>query len=324
MSSQFSSKDNKARLAITIPCYNEEEALDEAISQLLAKLEECVELQLISAESFLLFVDDGSQDKTWEMLTAAHQRDPQRIKVAQLAANRGKDFALWAALMEAKDMCDIAIAMDADLQFDIHAVNRFIEKYNEGYEIVYGIKENRGKQSIMRDCTALFFYWAMQKLGTAIERNQADYCLMTSQALEALSDYNEAHLFFRGLLKTIGFKTCSLQFTVLDRAQGESKFSLFSLLNLSLDAITSFSVRPLRLIGALGFFIFIISIFMIIWVFIDFFLGKTVTGWATLNVSIWLIGGLSMMSMAVLGEYIGKGYMESKKRPRYFIKNRKY
>ncbi len=312
------------RLAIVVPCYNEEATLEDTIAQLQEKLRECIAKKLIAEDSYLFFMDDGSLDHTWSKLYSAHQQFPETVKTARLAANRGKEFSLWAALMEVRNHCDIAITTDADLQFDIHAINRFVEEYQKGYDVVYGIKENRGKQNMLRNYASLAFYWTMQKLGTPIERNQADYSLLTANALKALSEYEEYHILYRGLMKTIGFKRSSIRFKVLDRVHGESRFTMYSLINLSLDAITSFSVKPLRMIGVLGFLVFLVSLIMISWIVTDYFMGKTVTGWATLSVSIWLIGGLTMISMSVLGEYIGKTYMESKKRPRYYIQDRHF
>ncbi len=310
------------RLAIVLPCYKEEEALPINIPVLIGKLKSCVEGGLIAADSYLFFIDDGSTDKTWDILVKMQQQYPQYISIAGLAANRGKEYALWAGLMEIRQDCDVAVCMDADLQFDIEALDEFLAKYQEGYELIYGIKENRGKQSGLRHSLSHGFYSIMGMLGTPLLRNHTDYSLMTRQVIDALSEYEEAHLMFRVMLKSLGFRQCAISFKVLDREQGESKFSLSRLVKLSLDAITSFSVVPLRFIACLGLCITVVSVMMMAWIVVDYFRGITPTGWATLNFSIWFIGGTTMLCMSILGEYVGKTYMESKRRPRYFVSRR--
>ena len=224
--------------------------------------------------------------------------------------------------MEAKEHADIVICMDADLQHDIDAIDTFLDKRAEGYELLYGLKSSRGKEPFIRKITAKFFYWFMGKLGSPVLRGHSDYSLMTKQVLEALSEYSESNMMFRAILRQLGFKQAPVYFEVKERELGESKMSLSKLLALSLDAITSFSVAPLRIIAGIGVFIFLISLLMVAWVIWDYFRLGTPNGWATLTCSLWFLGGLGMICLSIVGEYIGKMYMETKKRPRYFIKTR--
>ncbi len=310
-----------ARLCIVMPCFNEEACLAESAAQVTAKLEECEAAGLIDADSCMLFADDGSRDKSWEVLTRLHAENP-RVHAVKLAANRGKEYALFAGLMEARPLGDITICMDADLQHDINAVNNFLARYHQGFDLIYGIKLNRGKEPFYKKICAAVFYGLMNRLGSPILKDHTDYSLMTRQVLDALSEYGESNMMFRGILRSLGFRQCTCPFEVKERAAGESKFSARKLLNLSIDAITSFSVAPLRLIGMLGVLIFLVSLLMILWFIVDWCCNRTPSGWATITCSLWFLGGLGMMSMAVLGEYLGKMYMETKKRPRYFIEER--
>lgn len=309
-------------LYIVMPCYNEEAGLAHTAGVVAQKLESLIAAGRIAPESAMLFADDGSRDRTWELLEGLHAWMPQRVKASRLAGNRGKEYALFAGLMEARTEADIVICMDADLQHDIEAVDEFLDLRQQGYELIYGLKRSRARESLRRRVTAELFYWVMGKLGSPVLKNHSDYSLMTRQVLEALSEYGETNMMFRSILKQLGFRQCPLYFDVREREEGESKMSLRRLLNLSIDAITSFSVTPLRLIGGLGCFIFFISLFMIAWTVADYFRLSTPNGWATLVCSLWFLGGLGMMSLAVVGEYIGKMYMETKKRPRYYIKTR--
>ncbi len=310
-----------ALLCIVMPCFNEQDCLVETVAQVEAKLRECAGLGLIREESFMLFADDGSWDKTWEVITRLHAQNP-RVHAVRLAANRGKEYALYAGLMEARPLADIVICMDADLQHDIHAVNNFLTLYHKGFDLIYGVKLNRGKEPFYKRVAAAAFYRLMNRLGSPIIKDHTDYSLMTRQVLDALSEYGETHMMFRGILRSLGFRQCACPFEVKDRAAGESKFSASKLLNLSIDAITSFSVAPLRIIGVAGLLVFMVSLFMIGWFIVDWECNRTPAGWATITCSLWFLGGLGMMSMAILGEYLGKMYMETKKRPRYFLSER--
>lgn len=308
-------------LYIVMPCYNESAGIETTAQVVSEKLRSLIEQGRIAANSAMLFADDGSRDNTWELLEKLHAGNPM-VKASRLAGNRGKEYALFAGLMEAKDAADIVICMDADLQHDINAIDAFLEKREEGYELLYGLKTSRGKEPFIRKITAKFFYWFMGKLGSPVLRGHSDYSLMTKQVLEALSEYNESNMMFRAILRQLGFNQAPVYFEVKERELGESKMSLRKLLALSLDAITSFSVAPLRIIAGIGLLIFIISLFMVGWVVYDYFRIGTPNGWATLTCSLWFIGGLGMICLSIVGEYIGKMYMETKKRPRYFIKTR--
>lgn len=308
-------------LCIVMPCYNESAGIRQTVQTVNAKLADLIERGRIAANSCMLLADDGSRDNTWCIIEELH-RDYPRLKASALAGNRGKEYALFAGLMEAKELADIIICMDADLQHDINAIDDFLDKRAEGYELLYGLKRSRGKEPFIRKITAKAFYRVMGLLGSPVLKGHADYSLMTKQVLDALSEYGESNMMFRALLRHTGFRQAPVYFDVLEREQGESKMSLRRLLGLSINAITSFSVAPLRLIACLGLFIFVISLFMVAWVVTDFFRLGTPNGWATLTCSLWFLGGLGMMSMGIVGEYIGKMYMETKKRPRYYISKR--
>lgn len=309
-------------LYIVMPCYNEEQGLERTVQTVAALLNRLRQEGRVAEESAMLFSDDGSRDRSWEIIEAFHRERPHEVKGVKLAGNRGKEYALWAGVMEARLHADVVICMDADLQFDIEAVPQFLELYAEGYSLVYGIKNNRGKESFYKKVAASLFYSLMQKLGSPILKDHSDYCLMSRQVCDALSEYGESNLIFRGLLRSLGFRQCACHFDVKDREAGQSHFSARQLLNLSLDAITSFSTAPLRLIGGLGCLIFFISLLMILWTFADVFRGCAPGGYATLVCSLWFLGGLGMICMSLMGEYIGKMYLETKKRPRYYVEKR--
>ena len=308
-------------LYIVMPCYNESAGIETTVRVVSEKLRGLIDAERIAADSAMLFADDGSKDNTWELIEQLHAQNPM-VKASRLAGNRGKEYALFAGLMEAKEHADIVICMDADLQHDIDAIDTFLDKRAEGYELLYGLKSSRGKEPFIRKITAKFFYWFMSKLGSPVLRGHSDYSLMTKQVLEALSEYSESNMMFRAILRQLGFKQAPVYFEVKERELGESKMSLSKLLALSLDAITSFSVAPLRIIAGIGVFIFLISLLMVAWVIWDYFRLGTPNGWATLTCSLWFLGGLGMICLSIVGEYIGKMYMETKKRPRYFIKTR--
>ncbi len=312
-------REKEPVLYIVMPCYNEEAGLADTIQTVSATLRSLMAEGRVAQESAMLFSDDGSRDGSWMILEDAHEKQPQMVKAVKLAGNRGKEYALWAGVMEARLHADVVVCMDADLQFDIGAIPRFLELYAQGYDLVYGIKNNRGKEPLYKRLAASLFYALMRKLGSPVLRNHSDYCLMSRQVCDALSEYGETNLIFRGLLRSLGFRQRACHFDVKDREAGESHFSARQLLNLSLDAITSFSTAPLRLIGGLGCLIFLVSLIMIAWTFVDVFRGGTPGGYATLVCSLWFLGGLGMISMSLLGEYIGKMYLETKKRPRYYV-----
>ena len=309
-------------LYIVMPCYNEEAGLVATVNTVAAKLKALEDAGKISPQSAMLFSDDGSRDNTWGIIELAHSRFPRKVKAVKLAANRGKEYALWAGVMEARLHADAVVCMDADLQFDIDAIDEFLDLHAQGYELVYGIKKTRGAEPLYKRWASAAFYTLMGRLGSPIEKNHTDYCLMTRQVCDALAEYGENNLIFRGLLKQLGFRQSPCYFNVKDREAGESHFSPLKLLNLSLDAITSFSVAPLRIIVLAGGLVLLVSLLMIAWTCLDVFRGITPSGYATLVCSLWFLGGLGMMCLGVVGEYLGKLYMEAKKRPRYCIEAR--
>lgn len=307
------------RLCIVLPCYNEEATLKKTIVKVKEKLDLLIKLQFISGNSCMFFVDDGSQDSTWDIISHNSMVSYGQIQGIRFAANRGKEIALWFGCVEGGKIADLVACMDADLQFDLNALDKFLECYREGYELVYGIKLNRGNENILRRGSARLFYAVMSMLGSPVCNNHTDYCLMTKRVCQALSEYCESHIIFRGLLKNLGFRQKSVEFVVFDRDDGESHFSMNKLISLSIDAITSFSVAPLRIIALVGFCVFLIGALMSSYSLMCFIYGMPPDGYTTLICSIWLLGGLGMLSMGIIGEYLGKIYIEAKKRPRSFV-----
>ncbi len=306
------------RLYLVIPCYNEEEVLPETSRRLEAKLKELIGAGQISQDSRILFVDDGSKDRTWELITALHQTNPM-MEGLKLAHNRGHQNALLAGLMTAKDRADMVISMDADLQDDIGAVNAMVAQYHQGCDIVYGVRSDRATDTAFKRGTAQAFYRIMSFLGADMVYNHADYRLMSRRALEGLAEYREVNLFLRGIVPMIGYKTATVEYSRGERFAGESKYPLSKMINFALDGITSLSVKPIRFITLLGFLIFSASILMLVYFLAVHFLGHTVPGWTSIVVSVWAIGGLQLLSIGVIGEYLGKIYLETKARPRYRI-----
>ncbi len=305
-------------LYMVIPCYNEEEVLEETTRQLKIKLESLIKEKKISNKSKVMYVNDGSKDKTWEIIKDINKKDKLFTGVS-LSRNRGHQNALLGGLMTAKNYADIVISMDADLQDDIGAIDGMIEKYKEGCDIVYGVRSSRKKDSFFKKVTAEGFYKFMKALGVDCVYNHADYRLTTKRVLEEFSNYKEVNLFLRGMFPLIGFKSDIVYYERNERFAGESKYPLKKMLNFAWDGITSFSVKPLRLICTLGFVILLVSIGIMIYSLIRKITGATVAGWTFLSISIWFIGGLQMISIGIIGEYIGKIYSETKQRPRYII-----
>lgn len=306
------------RLYIVVPCYNEEEVIDETAKRLGVKLKELIEKRWISASSRVLFVNDGSRDKTWEKIQALHEKD-RLFSGVNLSRNRGHQNALLAGLMTAKDLCDVCISMDADLQDDIGAVDAMLEKHREGADVVYGVRSERKTDTAFKRLTAEGFYKFMKAMGVDIVFNHADYRLLSKRALEGLSQFKEVNLFLRGLVPLVGYQSETVTYSRGERFAGESKYPLKKMLAFAFDGITSFSVKPIRLITVLGAVIFAVSLLMIVYFLIRNALGYTVEGWTTLAISIWAIGGIQILSLGVIGEYIGKIYNEAKQRPRYII-----
>ena len=308
----------KPVLYIIVPCYNEQEVLPKTCDMFLGKINELSAKGKISDRSRVLFVNDGSKDKTWEIICDLSRRDEHFQGIAQ-SRNRGHQNALLAGLMTARGRCDISISMDADLQDDMDAMDRFIEKYNEGCEIVYGVRNKRDTDTVFKRETALMFYRLMKALGVDITYNHADYRLMSNRALNALAEFDEVNLFLRGLAPLVGFQSDVVYYDRSERFAGESKYPLKKMLAFAIDGITSFSVKPLRLITTVGLVIFVLSLFMLVYALVSWIAGHTVSGWTSTLASIWMIGGIQLLSLGVIGEYVGKIYNETKRRPRFII-----
>lgn len=305
-------------LYIVIPCYNEEEVLPETAKRLKVKMNSLIEKRKISPESRVVMVNDGSKDKTWSIIKALHEEDPLFSGI-NLSRNRGHQNALLAGLMTVKDLADAVISMDADLQDDINAIDEMVDKFLDGCDIVYGVRSKRTTDSFFKRFTAESFYRLMNAMGANTVFNHADYRLMSKRALEGLAQFKEVNLFLRGIVPMIGYRTDTVTYERSERFAGESKYPLKKMVAFAMEGITSLSVKPIRLITGLGFVVFMVSIIMLIYIFVRFCMGATVAGWASVAVSVWAIGGLMLLSIGVVGEYIGKIYLESKARPRFII-----
>lgn len=306
------------KLYLVIPCYNEEEVLPETKKQLELKMNKLIKEKKISPESAVLFINDGSKDKTWNLITT-YNKENKLFRGVNLSRNRGHQNALLAGLMTAKEYCDICISMDADLQDDINVIDKMIEENDKGSDIVYGVRSSRKKDTMFKKFTAQAFYKLMKFMGVDIVYNHADCRLMTKRALNELENFSEVNLFLRGIVPLIGFKTSICYYERNERFAGESKYPLKKMLSFALDGITSFSIKPLEFITNLGFTILLISFAIIVYALIQKILGNAVAGWTFIIWSIWLIGGIQMVSLGVIGTYLGKIYSETKRRPRYII-----
>lgn len=306
------------KLYMVIPCYNEQEVLPETSKRLKEKLSTLVKTGKIDPESRIIFVNDGSKDRTWEIIRRLHEEAPVFGGV-NLSRNRGHQNALLAGLMTVKDHADMAISMDADLQDDINAIDEMVEKYLNGTDIVYGVRSSRAKDTFFKKATAEGFYKLMNTMGVNTVFNHADYRLMSRRALEGLAEFREVNLFLRGIVPMIGYSTDVVYYERGERFAGESKYPLGKMLSFAIEGITSLSTKPIRMITFLGFFIFLVSIGILIYSLVRHFMGATIVGWTTLMVSVWAIGGLILLSLGVVGEYIGKIYLETKARPRFLI-----
>ena len=305
-------------LSIIVPCYNEEEMLPITFESLRNKLSELIEKGKISSESFLLFVDDGSKDKTWELIENENKIHKE-VRGLKLAGNVGHQFALTAGLIFAKDICDISISIDADLQDDIEVFEEMVDKFHEGNDIVYGVRNKRKTDSIFKRVTAQTFYRVMNFFGAKTIYNHADFRLMSKRELEQFSKYSEENLYLRGIVPLIGYKTECVYYDRKVRVAGKSKYPLRKMLALAIEGITSFSVKPIRYIVLLGFLSVFLSIAAFVYALVSYFLKTVEPGWTSLIVSIWFLGGVQLISIGLIGEYIGKIYMEVKRRPRYNI-----
>lgn len=301
-----------------VPCYNEEEVLPETARRLTEKLKSMIAGGKADEKSRMLFVDDGSRDKTWELIEKLHGENPY-VDGLKLAHNRGHQNALLAGLMTAKDLSDCAISLDADLQDDIEVLDQFVDKFLEGCDVVYGVRNKRETDSFFKRATAQGFYKFMKVLGVDVVYNHADYRLMSRRALDALSEYREVNLFLRGLVPLIGYRSDYVYYDRHERFAGESKYPLKKMMSFALDGITSFSVKPLKIISNLGIVVSVLSIAGLIYALISYFTGNAVAGWTAIVSSIWLLGGLQMLCLGVVGGYVGKIYSEVKARPRFRI-----
>ena len=305
-------------LYLVVPCYNEEQVLPETVKELTIKLNSMIDSGLVSDKSRMVFVNDGSRDKTWELIETYHEENPLVLGI-KLSRNRGHQFAVLAGLMTIKDRCDMAITMDADLQDDIDVIDEFVKQHYDGCEIVYGVRNSRETDTFFKRFTAEGFYKLMSGMGVDIVFNHADYRLMSKTALDALADYKEVNLFLRGIVPLLGYKTGIVEYARKERFAGESKYPLKKMLAFAIDGITSFSIKPIRMITGLGILAFLASIVMVINTIVGAFAGNTVSGWASIVISIWGFGGLILIALGMIGEYIGKIYMETKARPRYQV-----
>ena len=314
-------KDNT--LYLVIPCYNEEKVLPITSKLFLNKVNSLIERKMIHDDSRIMFVNDGSKDRTWEIICQLAQEDRHFIGISQ-SRNRGHQNAVWAGLMEAKDKCDITISIDCDGQDDINAMDKMIEEYGNGCEIVYGVGSSRETDTIFKRSTAQGFYKLLSWMGAEVVYNHADYRLISSKALQALSQFEERNIFLRGMIPLVGFKSTSVYYEREERIAGESHYPLKKMLALAFDGITSLSIKPIRMITGIGFIIALISFIGVVWSVITKLIGNAMLGWTSLVCVICLVSGVQLICIGVLGEYIGKIYMEVKRRPRYIISEKTY
>ena len=305
-------------LYIVVPCYNEQEVLQETAARLRSKLFSLVAAGKVAPGSRILFVDDGSADSTWQIIESLHQVD-RCFSGLKLAGNKGHQNALLAGLMAAKEKADVTISLDADLQDDVAAIDVMLLHYYNGCDIVYGVRKKRDTDTAFKRWSAQLFYKIMRMLGADIVYNHADYRLMSRRALEGLAQFKEVNLFLRGIVPLIGYKSETVEYERKERFAGESKYPLKKMLSFALDGITSLSIQPIRLITLAGFLIFLVSLGFAAYSIIVKMLGHTVPGWSTLMVSIWMLGGLQLLALGIIGEYIGKIYRETKARPKYLV-----
>ena len=306
------------KLYLAIPCYNEEEVLRDSAAKLLRKYETMMTEHKITFDSKIVFIDDGSADRTWQIIEELHRENPvfQGIK---LTRNRGHQNALLCGLMTLKDKADAVISIDADLQDDIEVFDEMVAKFEEGCDVVYGVRSKRETDTFFKRFTAEAFYKILNRMGAKVIFNHADFRLMSSRALEAFSLYKETNIFLRGMVPMIGYKSDIVTYERSERLAGESKYPLKKMLALAWEGITSLSIQPIRIITWAGLIIFLISLVMIIYSLISYFVGAAVSGWASTLCSIWALGGLQLLAIGIIGEYIGKIYLEAKRRPRYIV-----
>lgn len=305
-------------LYVVVPCYNEEAVLNETSSRMIDLFKTMKSDGLINDKSRIVFVDDGSKDKTWDIIDTL-SKEHNEIAGIKLAHNAGHQNALFGGLMTVKDDCDCAISIDADLQDDINVIPDMVRNYLDGYDVVYGVRNKRETDTFFKRTTAVGFYKLMHLMGVDIVFNHADYRLMSKRALDGLAEFPERNMFLRGMVPLVGYRSTSVYYDRSERFAGESKYPLKKMLSFAFDGITSFSISPIRMISAFGAFVCVIAVIMAIYALVQKFMGHTGAGWASLMVSIWFIGGVQLLSVGLIGEYIGKLYKEVKRRPRYII-----
>ena len=309
------------RLFIVIPCYNEQEVLPITAPMFLEKLNQLIEDGKISEDSRIMFVNDGSKDETWSIISDLAEKDEHYIGISQ-SRNRGHQNAVLAGLMEAKDKCDITISIDCDGQDDINAMDKMVDEYLHGCEVVYGVRSSRESDTFFKRTTAQGFYKFLSAMGAEVVYNHADYRLISSKVLNELADFKEVNLFLRGMVPLVGFKSTSVEYARTERIAGESKYPLKKMIALALDGITSLSVKPLRLITEFGVIVAMISFIGCLWALITALCGNTVAGWASMTCIVCFVSGVQLICIGIIGEYVGKIYMETKQRPRYIISER--
>ena len=308
-------------LYIVIPCYNEEAVLPVTAPQFLDKVKNLAAAGKISEDSRVLFVNDGSRDDTWKIIKDLAKQDPHYLGISQ-SRNRGHQNAVLAGLMEAKDRCDITISIDCDGQDDINAMDEMVEKYLEGYDVVYGVRSSRETDSFFKRFTAQSFYKLLSAMGAEVVYNHADYRLMSARVLKEFANFREVNLYLRGLVPLVGFRSTTVSYSRAERIAGESHYPLKKMLGLAIDGITSLSVKPLQMITGFGVFVAVVSFIGCLWALITAICGKAVAGWASMTCIVCFVSGVQLVCLGIIGEYIGKIYLETKKRPRYIISER--
>ena len=305
-------------LYLIIPCYNEQDVLPETSRQLLAKLHALIANGLIAPASRICFVNDGSNDNTWQIISDLHEQNKLFSGIC-LSLNRGHQNALLAGLMTVKDFCDFTISLDSDLQDDINCIDAMVDKFYDGYDIIYGMRKKRDTDSFFKKITAEGFYKFISFMGAQIVYNHSDYRMMSKRAVEGLAEFKEVNLFLRGMVPMLGFKSDKVYYDRLERCAGESKYPFKKMLFFALQGITSLTVEPIRLITGFGLLVFVISFLILLWSIYRHFTGETTSGWTSIMVSVWAIGGAILFAIGIIGEYIGEIYLESKHRPRYIV-----
>lgn len=313
-------RKERPTVAFVVPCYNENQVLRQSLPLLLGALDDMAKAGIASSDSFVLCVDDGSKDDTWQIIAAMHRAD-KRIKAIRLSHNRGQQNALLAGLMTVRPMADAAITIDADLQDSLEAAAEMVALYREGFDIVYGVRASRKSDSFFKRTSARAFYNLQNRMGLETIYDHSEFRLMSRRALDILAEYPERNLYLRGIMPAIGLRHATVSYDRSPRLAGETKYSFMKLLSLSIDAITSFSARPMRLIFLIGLILLVADIGVAIWVFMSHFAGRAMSGWSSLMLSVWFLGSLMLISLGIIGEYIGKIFNEVKRRPRYSIQD---